>query len=229
MASTTTSTSDFLVDRPPAPAPTGRGLSVRRALVVAAPVLGGLGCVVGAAFDPAAGVSGEEMFRIYAESPGPLQLKSLGYQWGYALWIGTALLVAPWVRGRGVWLATLGALLGFAGMITLPGMLSIDWVDSAVGQLHGVAAVGELHDHMDATMWGLGFMMLPGILGLALALPLAAAGLWRAGVVRWWAWLATVLAFAAFMVSMATWWGAVLATGFLAVFAVGFARGTREA
>lgn len=225
--------SDFLVDHAdPAsthhvPAETARGLRLRRALVVAAPVVAGLACVVGAVFDPAAGQSGQEMHRVYAAQPEPLQLKSLGYHWAYACWIGTALLVAPWVRRRGVGLANAGAVLGFAGMTTLPGLLAVDWYDSAVGQLHGVEAVGALHDHMDATMWGLPVFMLPGILGLALALPLAVAGLARAGVVRWWSLAAVVGAFVVFTASQAVWWGAVGVLVLLAAFAADLARGTR--
>lgn len=204
-----------------------RTLRVRRGLVVAAPVLAGLACVVGAVFDPAAGESGQEMYRTYAAHPEPLQLKSLGYHWAYAFWIGTALLVTPWVRARGSVLATLGAVLGFAGMTTLPGLLAVDWYDSAVGQLHGVEAVGALHEHMDATMWGLPYFMLPGIVGLALALPLSVAGLARAGVVHWWSLAAVVGAFVVFLASQATWWGAVGTLVLLTVLAVDLARGTR--
>ncbi len=61
--------------------------------------------VVGAYADPAAGISGEKMWRLYAEEPGLLQWKSLGFHWSYAFWIAPALLVAPYVRGRGAWLA----------------------------------------------------------------------------------------------------------------------------
>lgn len=227
--------SDFVVDHtdprsshPDAPAVSVRGTRLRRNLVVAAPVLAGVFCVIGAVFDPAAGLSGDEMMRLYAEHPEPLQLKSLGYHWAYAFWIGTALLVAPWVRGRGVTLGTIGAVLGFAGMTTLPGLLAIDWVDSAVGQLHGVEAVGQLHDHMDSTMWGLPVFMTPGLVGLALALSLAVAGLARAGVVRWWSLVAVIGAFAVFTVSMATWWGAAGTLVLLTAFAWDLARGTRD-
>ncbi len=40
-------------------------------------------------------------------------------------------------------------------MTTMPGMLTIDYVDSAIGQIHGVAAIGEFHALIDDTMWGL--------------------------------------------------------------------------
>jgi hypothetical protein len=70
--------------------------------------------------------------------------------------------------------------------------------------------------------------MIAGFPGLAFALPLAAAGLWRARLVRWWSFAATVAAFLAFMVSEATWWGAALTTVFLTVFAVSLAGAPRE-
>jgi hypothetical protein len=81
---------------------------------------------------------------------------------------------------------------------------------------------------MISTMWGIKGFMVVGIPALALALPLAAAGLWRAGVVRWWSFAATVAAFVTFMVSQATWWGAALTAVLLAVFAVSLAGATRE-
>ena len=81
---------------------------------------------------------------------------------------------------------------------------------------------------MEQVSWGMPFFQLPGFAGLALALPIAALALWRARVVRWWAPVAVVVAFAAFMTSMATWPGCVVATACLTVFSVALARGTRE-
>jgi hypothetical protein len=204
-----------------------RALSVRRGFLVAAPVLAGLFAIVGAVADPAAGISGHEMYKLYAENPAPLQFKSLGFHWSYAFWIGTALMIAPYVRAKGAWVANVAALLGFVGMTTLPGLLAVDWYDSALGQLYGVGAVERVHDHMDATMWGIPVFMTPGMLGLMLALPLAAIALLRAGLVRWWAVAAVVAAFVAFLGSNVTPWGCVLTTVFLSVFAFALARATR--
>ena len=202
------------------------GLRVRRYALISLPVLAGICLTVGAVADPAAGISGDRMFKLYAEHPDALQIKSLAYHWAYAFWIGTALLVAGLVRGRGVWLANVGAVLGFAGMTTLPGLLFADWVDSATGQLWGVDGVNQMHDRVEQISWGMPLFQLPGIAGLALALPIAALALWRAGVVRWWAPVAVVAAFVAFMGSEATWPGCVVATACLAVFSVELARGT---
>ena len=205
-----------------------RALAFRRALLVASPVLAGLFCIVGAVADPAGGLSGDKMTQIYIDNPDPLQWKSTGYHWGYAFWIGTALMVAPLVRGRGAWLATIAALIGFAGMVTLPGMLISDWYQAGIGHHYGLEGVKQVEDQMITTMWGLKGFMVAGFPGLAFALPLAAAGLWRARLVRWWSFAATVAAFLAFMVSEATWWGAVLTAAFLTVFAVSLVGATRR-
>jgi hypothetical protein len=205
-----------------------RAIAVRRALLVASPVLAGLFCVLGALADPAAGISGDRMTKIYIDNPDPLQWKSTGYHWAYAFWIGTALMVAPLVRGRGAWLATIAAVIGFAGMVTLPGMLLSDWYQAAIGHSYGLDGVKQVEDHMITTMWGLKGFMAVAFPGLAFALPLAAAGLWRARLVRWWSFAATVAAFAVFMVSQATWWGAALTTVLLTVFAVSLVGATRR-
>ena len=203
------------------------GLRARRYALIALPVLAGICLTIGAVADPAAGISGDEMYAEYAEHTDALQIKSLAYHWAYAFWIGAALLVAGLVRGRGVWLANTAGVLAFAGMTTLPGLLFGDWVDSAAGQLWGVEGVNALHDRMEDVSWGMPIFQLPGLLGLAFALPLAALALRRAHLVRWWAVAATVGAFVAFMVSMATWPGCVVATACLAVFSYELARGTR--
>ena len=200
-------------------------LTLRRALLVASPVLAGVFLTVGALADPAAGIAGDKMLEIYADNPGPLQLKSLSYHWAYALWILPAMLVVPMVRARGAWLATITGLIGFLGVSTMPGLLMSDFFDSAVVAAHGVEGHGEMMDAMEG-MWGIQPFIMPGIVGLFLALPLAMITLWRAGLARWWGLAAAVAAFAAFLLSNATWPGTVIATGFLTVVSVAFYRAT---
>ena len=218
-------------DRPAVAATTeraDRALALRRALLIAAPVLGGLFCIVGAVADPASGIAGDKMVKIYIDHPDALQWKSTAFHWAYALWIGTALMVAPLVRGRGAWLATIGAVLGFIGMTTLPGMLVSDWFEAGIGHFYGLQGVKQVEDHIMSTMWGVKGFVLPGLPTLALALPLAAAALWRARRVRWWSFAATVAAFVVFLASNVTWWGTVLTTVFLTVFAVSLFHATKE-
>lgn len=200
-------------------------LAARRWFLVAAPVLAGLLAVVGAAADPAVGLDGRRLYELYADNPEPLQIKSLALHWSYAFWMIPALLVAPYVRGRGAWLANVTAVVGFAGVTTLPGLLFTDWYDSAVGQLYGPEGNLAVTEVMNE-MWGIPVFTTPGIVGLMLALPLTAATLWRAGLVRWWAFAAVVAGFLAFMLSGVTWWGCVGTTLFFAIFSVALARGT---
>jgi hypothetical protein len=200
-------------------------LAVRRWFLVAAPVLAGLLAVVGAAADPAAGLDDDALYRLYAANPEDLQIKSLALHWSYAFWIAPALLIAPYVRGKGVWLANLTAFVGFAGMTTLPGLLFTDWYDSAIGQVYGVEGNAAVTEQMNQ-MWGIPVFTLPGIAGLLLALPLTAITLWRAGLVRWWALLSVLAGFAAFMFSNVLWWGCAITTVCFAVFSVALARAT---
>ena len=204
-----------------------RALAVRRGFLIAAPVLAGLFAIVGAYADPAAGISGKELYTIYTANPEPLQFKSLGFHWSYAFWIAPALLAAAYVRGKGAWLANVAAFLGFVGMTTLPGLLFVDWYDSAIGQLHGAAAAEAVTQHMQDTMWGPAAFTIPGMIGFMLALPLATIALWRAGVVRWWAFAAVVGGYAAFMFSNVMWWGCAITTVCFTVFAFALAKGTK--
>lgn len=200
---------------------------VRRWLLVASPVLAGLFAVLGAAADPAAGLSGAGMWGIYAEEPGRLQWKSFGLHWSYALWIAPALLLAPFVRARGAWLATVAAVVAFVGMTTLPGLLIVDFSDSAIGQVAGVGTTEQVNELMQDTMWAAQAIAIPGLIGFALALPLSGLAVWRGGLVRWWAAALPVAALAAFIGSGVRWWGAALSAVFLTAFAVAIERGTR--
>jgi len=227
MSATTITSTEQALGPEVAGAEPSRAVSARRWFIVASPVLAGLFAIVGAVADPAAGSAGREMWEVYTANPEPLQFKSLGFHWSYAFWIAPALLLAAYVRGKGAWLANIAALIGFAGMTTLPGLLFVDWYDSAIGQMYGVDAIERVNEHMGATMWGIPVFTLPGIAGLAFALPLAALALWRAGLVRWWAPVSVIAAFAAFMLSNVTWWGCVVTTLCLTVFAVALERATR--
>ncbi|HSK27550.1 MAG TPA: hypothetical protein VK894_11640 [Jiangellales bacterium] len=231
MSATTVPTHDASPDTPTATptaaVPRPRAVAVRRWFLVASPVLAGLFAVLGAWADPGAGSSGREMFEVYAAQPDPLQWKSLGFHWSYSFWIAPALLLAAYVRGRGAWLANVGALLGFVGMTTLPGLLLVDYYDSAIGQLYGVDATVAVSEHMSATMWGTVALTVPGLVGFMLALPVAAVALWRAGLVRWWAPASVVAGYAAFLLSGVMWWGCAITTLCLTVFAVAVERATR--
>ena len=212
---------EAVVNRP------SRALAVRRGFLVAAPVLAGLLCILGSVADPGVGISGTEMHKLYTANPDPLQWKSTGFHWAYALWIAPALLMAPYVRRKGAWLANIGALLGFLGMTTLPGMLLSDWFESAIGQAYGNAAVDKVDHLIFSTMWGPVGFMIPAMVGFFLALPVATIAMIRAGRMRWYALVPVIGAYAAFMGSGVRPWGTALTTVLLTAYAVLLARATR--
>jgi hypothetical protein len=208
--------------------PVSRPLAARRLALVACPLLAGAFALVGAVADPAAGLSGTAMTQIYIDHPDPLQWKSTGWHWAYAFWIVPSVLLARTVRGRGAWLANVGAVLGFAGLVTLPGMLIVDWYQSAIGQLYGLSGTQAVEDLMMGSMWGPRGFMVAGLGGFVLGLPVAVVAQWRAGRMRWWAPLAVLGALAGLTLSSGAWWGSAAAALFLAVFAVALARTTRS-
>jgi hypothetical protein len=223
MSTLTSTTTTPVVD---SPRRSSRALQARRGFLVASPVLAGIGCVIGAYADPAVGLEGQALWDLYTANPKPLQFKSLGFHWGYAFWIVPALLIASYVRGKGAWLANIAAFLGFVGISTLPGLLFVDWYDSAAGQVYGPEAPARIYQLMQDTMWGPAVFTTPGMVGFVLALPLAAVALWRAGKVSWWAPASVVAGFAAFILSGITWWGCAITTVCFTVFAVALARAT---
>lgn len=176
---------------------------------------------------PAAGTSGREMWEIYAANPEPLQFKSLGFHWAYAFWTAPAMLLAGYVRGKGAWLANTAAFLGLVGMTTLPGLLRVDSVDSAVGQLYGTDGTAAVNQLIEETMWGLDGHGRPGDDRVRPGAAARAMALLRAGLVRWWAPVAVVAGYAALLLSGVVWWGCAATTVFFTVFAVAVERATR--
>lgn len=202
---------------------TGAALSFRRAALIAAPVLAGLFAIVGATADPAVGQNGVELWTKYAADPDSLQFKSFGFHWSYAFWLLPALLLAGMIRQRGVWLANVAGVLGFVGISTLPGLLVVDFYDSAIGQVAGVQTTQQVNETMEG-MWAIQAIVQPGLIGFLLALPFAVAAAWRAGLVRWWAFAAVVAGQAAFMLSGVTAWGCALTTACFAILSYALAR-----
>jgi hypothetical protein len=223
-----TATSADLVEDRSTTATRSRSATLRRGLFVASPILAGILLLVATIADPGAGKTGEAMNRLYTDHPTALQIHSLTLHWSYAFWGVAAFLAAAYVRNRGSVLADIGAVLGFVAMTTLPGILAVDWYDSSIGQVYGVDAIASLHEHMDKTLWALPLFATPGIIGLLLCLPFAAAGLWRAGVVRWWAFAAALVGTATFIGSGVQVWGVAATAVMFTVLGVDLARGTRS-
>jgi hypothetical protein len=75
---TSTQIQSYETTTTPSAAPRSSAVTARRTLLVAAPVLAAAFTIVGAVGDPAAGINGSEMIKIYIENPSPLQWKSTG-------------------------------------------------------------------------------------------------------------------------------------------------------
>jgi hypothetical protein len=210
-----------------APADSGTlARSLRRGFLIAAPVLAGGFAVVGAAADPAVGESGPALWAKYADNPEPLQWKSFGFHWAYAFWTITAFMLAGLVRARGVWLANAAGLLAFVGVTTLPGLLIVDFYDSAIGQIAGVETTRAVNEAMEG-MWAVRAIVVPGVIGALFALPLAALAAWRAGIVRAWAVVAAAGGVAAFILSGVTVWGTSITAALFSAFAYALWRSDR--
>ena len=204
-----------------------RALAARRAFLVASPVLAGVFAVIGAYADPGAGISGPRMLEIYAANPEPLQFKSLGFHWAYAFWIAPALLAVPYVRGRGAWLATLAGL----DRLRRPGHHAGPAAHRLVRLRHRSAVRrrrrGRRPGPHDRDHVGPRAVHRAGH---ARALPGPAADHHRAvarAPVRWWAFVAVLGGYAAFMLSGVLWWGCAITTVCFTVFAVALEKGTR--
>ena len=211
----------------PVAEPAGRStaLEFRRWVLIAAPVVAGLLAIGGAVADPAMDLDGEAMYRIYAEQPDPLQWKSTLYHFSYAVWGLAALMLAAAVRRRGSWLANGAGVLAFLGISTLPGLLFVDFYDSAIGQRFGVEGTLAVEGVMES-MWGPQVMAGSGIVGFLLCLPVAALAAWRAGLLRWWGALAPIVGIGVGLLLVGAnvlGWGLVT-LGF-AVLSFGLARG----
>lgn len=163
----------------------GSALSVRRAAVIAAPLLAALLIVAGFFLDPAIETSGREMAREYAEHPGREQVSALALRFAFALLAIPAVGLIVAVRGRGAWLSNLAAFLAFLGMTTLPGFLLTDFYDIAIyGELGG-----DAWDRVDDRLQelpGATIMFVTAFFGFLLTLPVALLAAWRAGLLPWW-------------------------------------------
>jgi hypothetical protein len=208
---------------------TSRAVAVRRGLIIAAPILAAGFGFMGALGDPAAGHNGAEMVKTYIENPTPLQWKSTGYHWAYAFWMLPAFLGAALVKGKGAWLANVAALLAFAGMVTLPGMLITDWYASAIGHEFGYAGTHAVETYMEDTMWGVIGFGIASMAGFIIGVPLSVVALMRARLVRWWTLPAVVVPLVALFVSQGAVWSAAVCAVCLAAYAVALRGAVRKA
>lgn len=164
---------------------TSSAMNARRWFLIVAPALAGALIVLGAATDPAAGENGRALLTAYAADPDMLQWKAFGFHFGYTLWLGTVLVLAAEIRGRGGWLANVAWILALLGISTIPGFIIADFYDSALTNATSAATALEIQDSMEG-MWGLIVLGATGSIGFILALPVGTIAAVRAGLIPAW-------------------------------------------
>jgi hypothetical protein len=140
-----------------------------------------------------------------------------------------AFLGAALVRGKGAWLANVAALLAFAGMVTLPGMLITDWYAAGIGHEFGLDGTQAVESYMQDTMWGVAGFGIAAMAGFVIGVPLSVVALLRARLVRWWTLPAVVVPLVALFASQGAVWGGFVCAAGLAVYAAELARAVRRA
>ena len=198
-------------------------LSVRRWVVIASPVLAGIFLIVGVVADPAPGDEGRDLWEQYAAEPDRLEWKSVGYHFAYLLFAPAVFSLVGLVRGRGAWIANVAGVLGILGLTTLPGLLVIDYYDSAIGRELGVDATVRVNAAIEEG-WGILAIAVPAFVGFILSLPLACVAAWRAGLLPWWAPAAVVVGPAVWIATRVTLPGAIVFALMLCVLAVALSR-----
>jgi len=163
----------------------GSALGVRRAAVIAAPVLSAVLIVAGFFLDPAIEKSGRELAREYAAHPGREQVSALAFHFAFALLAIPAVALIVAVRDRGAWLANLAAFFAVLGLTTLPGFLLTDFYDIAIYGELGADAWDAVDDRLQE-LPGAAVMFITGFFGFLLALPTALVAAWRGGLLPWW-------------------------------------------
>jgi hypothetical protein len=205
-----------------------RRIDIRRATAIALPAVTGALLVAATATDPGAENDGKEMIRVYAENVELLQWHMTFLHWSYGLWGLVPLALVGLVRGRGRILMYAAVVLGALTAMSMPSLMISDMFFAGIANHVDVDTADAIGKEIQAEQWALLTYLPPGIAGMFLALPLAFAGLVRAGRARWWAIVLALLAFPAFALTGATLLGSILAAALLVVLSLVVARATRR-
>jgi hypothetical protein len=201
-------------------------VDVRRATAIALPAVTGALLVAATATDPGAANDGKEMIRVYAENVDQLQWHMTFLHLSYGLWGLIPLALVGLVKGRGRILMNAAVVLGVLAAINMPSLMISDMFFAGIANHIDVDTADTIGKEIQAEQWALLTYLPPGIAGMVLALPLAFAGLVRAGRARWWAIVVALLVFPAFVVTGATLLGSVLAAVLFVGLSVIVARAT---
>lgn len=177
--------------------------AVRRWAVIAAAGLSGVLIFVSMLVDPAPSADGRELAAAYAGDTFASGLHTNLIHYGFALVAPVVYVMVGMVRGRGGWLANVAGLLAVIGLSTLPGLVMLDLTTTAAVQATDLDTARAIELQLGERVSFLA-IAIPAFLSAVLALPLALAALWRAGLVHWG--VVVVALAAALAPNIATWW-----------------------
>ena len=168
------------MSHPEAPVPSA--LRVRRRAVIAAAALSGLLVMISMFVDPVPEASGRELIEGYAGNMTRSGLHTNLIHYGFALIAPVVYAMVALVRGRGAWLANVAGLLAVIGLSTLPGLVLLDFTTVATSLTADLDTAVAMEEQMGEMGWFL-VIVVPAFLSAMIALPLALAAMWRAGLV----------------------------------------------
>ena len=179
-------------------------LRIRRGAVIGAAGLSGVLVMASMVVDPAPDADGVEMVAGYASDLTASGLHTNLIHYGFALLAPVVFAMVALVRGRGAWLANVAGVLAILGLTTLPGLVLLDFTSVATLLGSDLETLAAVEKEMEGLGWFVA-IVAPAFLAAVLALPIAIAALWRAGLMPGFMPIAALLTALAMNVAP-TWW-----------------------
>jgi hypothetical protein len=132
--------------------------------------------------DPVPSASGRELIEGYAEHSTRSGLHTNLIHYGFALLAPVVYAIVGLVRGRGAWLANVAGVLAVIGLSTLPGLVLLDLTSTAMVRATDVDTAFAAEQQL-GEMPAFVLVVVPALVTAMLAMPMAVAALWRAGLV----------------------------------------------
>lgn len=178
-------------------------LRARRTFVIAAAALSGILVFVSMIVDPVPSAKGRELIAGYAGDLTRSGMHTNLIHYGFALVAPVVYAMVGLVRARGGWLANIAGVLAVIGLSTLPGLVLLDFTSVAAALSSDLDAAVALEAQLGQMPYFV-LISLPAFASAVLALPIAIAALWRAGLVP--GYFVAIAVLAALAPNVATWW-----------------------
>lgn len=179
-------------------------LRARRGFVIAAAALSGILVFVSMIVDPVPSADGRELIAGYAGNLTRSGLHTNLIHYGFALVAPVVYAMVGLVRARGGWLANVAGVFAVLGLSTLPGLVLLDFPAVATALSTDLDAAVAMEDQLGQMPYFI-LIALPAFVSAVIALPVAVAALWRAGLVP--GYMVAIAVLAALAPNVApTWW-----------------------